>query len=266
MNSAKLIKATHPSGATITFDPVEHKYTLDDSGEELISSTTFLAKFFPAFEAETMASRCAKKGQRNIPGYKYNNMSKEEIISLWDKEAERGRSEGNNVHQYAEYLLKGKPAKLYEPPISARCEKIFTHVEKSIDYLAKFFEFLEPEQIIFDPKHKIAGTVDLPLKDKRSGDVVIADWKQSKKISFENRYSKALVPINHLDSAEGHKYGIQLSIYEHLYRWGGYHNSEQETVNYRRGVVHLTEHGFEFIKIRCYASEFNAMLTNHLEG
>jgi hypothetical protein len=60
-------KAYHPSGLSVTFDERPHTYTVDQTGQVLTSGTTFIDQFFPKFESEKVARKCAGKKKRAYP-------------------------------------------------------------------------------------------------------------------------------------------------------------------------------------------------------
>lgn len=248
--------AARPGGGRVVFHEAEHAY-VTDTGQVLTSVTQLVGRFFPVFAAEAQARRCAQRGQRGEPGYRYNGMDEAGILAQWEAEGERGRREGQVVHRYAECLIRGVAFDIGADRISARCRQLFRRVDEALRRLQRHYELLEPEQILFDPDLGLAGTVDLPLRCRRSGALVIADWKQSKRIEFSSPWGRAHPPLGHLQDCEGHRYGLQLSLYERLYRNGGYY---PEVSGYRRGLIHLTETQAHMLPMPCHAADVDRVL------
>ena len=94
-------KAKHPSGAIIEFFENTHKYISIIKGQEInyISGTTFIHKFFPAFDADgKIAERCAIKEGCTV----------EEIKAKWAQAGKEASMLGTKVHECCEDIILGK--------------------------------------------------------------------------------------------------------------------------------------------------------------
>ena len=243
-------KAYHPSGLSVTFDEGPHTYKVDRTGQVLTSGTTFIDRFFPKFESEKVARKCA--GRK-----KYAGMTVEQVLKQWGDESRRGREEGTNTHLYCEYLSAGK-FPLPEPQ-SVREVRLFLQAASAILSLEeKPLVFVEAEKIIFSPDFGLAGTVDLLLWDPRSEEIVILDWKQNKKIKTANGFENALAPIEHMDSCDWSKYQLQLNLYEWILKREGYYPKAK---GFRKAVIHLREDRFVGMKVGGLHSEIDRMIT-----
>jgi hypothetical protein len=232
-------ETVHPNAMTVVFDEQNHTYTVKETGQVLVSATTFIDRFFPKFDADQMAPRCVGKP-------KYPGMTADEIKASWEANAKRARDEGTNVHEYAQCLWEGQKRPI---PISDRRHLLFEQVDKAGQNLKdRGLSFVAAEKIVFSPELGIAGTIDLLLFDQRSEgmEFVIVDWKQNGSISTSNKWDTAKPPISHLESTDLVKYGLQLNLYRFILRYEGY---IPHAVNIRMALIHLTETGHRPIRI-----------------
>jgi len=239
--------AYHPSGELIIeFDESDHSY-IDNFDRRYTSVTTIIGDHFPKFNAKTMATKCSKK-----VGGKYHGMKPGEILDMWQAEAERGRDEGTNVHEYAEWLISGKTQGRPTRPISERCERLFVQAEKAVAGLLKRFTFIAAEMIVFSPGTGLAGMIDLLMYDPLKNEIIILDWKQNKEIVTDTMYDKTgLPPIEHLDDTDFNHYGLQLSTYQYIMECNGYFPGK----TYRRALIHLRENSFVSIPLPYFKTE-----------
>ena len=251
--------AMHPFGMMIEFNETEHTYVLCGpeagymAGKHLQSVTTFIGSYFPKFDTEKMAVKCAGKKP------KYTGMTAEDIKEAWADEAHRGQTEGTNTHAYAECLLNGWFDRL-PVPRSEREAMLFKQVARSVISLEERFQFVSSEEIIFSPKLGIAGTMDLLMLDGESGDLIILDWKQNKEISMSNRWENGYPPVDHVEASDYAKYSLQLNLYEKILREEKYYQS----LGYRgvrKALIHLRTEDYSVIKVgdECQA-DLDAML------
>jgi PD-(D/E)XK nuclease superfamily protein len=236
IEQSSMIEVKNPSGQIIQFEPDKHVYTLKGSNKTIRGVTGFYSQFFPVFETDKVAEKCAGKG-------KYAGMDVEQIKIAWKEESDRGKTEGTNVHAYAEH--KFNPTIPKPEPLSERCERLFVSVDNTVEKLNRWFEFIAAELIVFSVLLDIAGTIDLVMRDKENQDIIILDWKQNKEIKTDNPWQKALPPIAHLDDCDIVKYNIQLAIYEKILKYEQYYDAP----NHRLGLIHLLPNG-QAINIR----------------
>ena len=251
-------KAYHPNKKSfITFKEKYHQY-IDNLGTHYVSGTSFIKPFFPKFNAVAVSIKCAAG---NNP--KYAGRKPEDIRAEWAAEGRRGSTEGDNVHEYAEFWAA--PPGQSIKPISDRCVLLFKQVD--IAYralLAKGFDVIENEKIIFSPDLGIAGMVDLIMWDPSTKEIIILDWKQNKEIKRRNLYKKnnGLSPIEHLEGSDMSKYTLQLSLYQYLIIRENYF---PQAKGYRRALIHIGVDRVEAIKLEYYEYEIECLLeTNKL--
>ena len=99
-----------------------------------------------------------------------------------------------------------------------------TIVNDSIEYsyFKKFredFKHLKPyrtEWMVWDKELKLAGSIDMIFEDKNKN-LLIYDWKRSKKISMANKWQSSTNPIlSEFPDTNYWHYSLQLNIYKFL--------------------------------------------------
>lgn len=242
--------AQHPDGVhEITFHENPHAY-VDNEGSRYVSCTSFIKPFFPVFDAVAVSEKCSVGTNP-----KYTGRDPVEIMREWAIEALRGRSEGDNIHLYAE--------KKDIEPISDRCALLFNQVDKvKRIFFKKGFKFIASEMIVFSPDLLLAGSIDLIMWDPATQEVLILDWKQNKEITTRNLFKKnnGLYPIEHLEGSDKNKYSLQLSFYQYLIMREKYF---PQAKGYRRALIHLTPTAAIPIKLEYLDFEIKEMLKCH---
>jgi ATP-dependent exoDNAse (exonuclease V) beta subunit len=176
-----------PIAPDITLDESTHTYT-DSKGTEYTSVSEIIGKYKAPFDRLGIANKQAAKTRRDV----------NEILAEWDSAAPYG----TEVHKQIEcfFLEQDYDQSLIQPYLPT-----FTAWKK------QDCEFL-PEQILYHPELKIAGTADMIV---RRGDTYsIMDWKTNKAI-YKTAFggAKLSAPLNHLDDCNFVHYSLQLSIY-----------------------------------------------------
>jgi hypothetical protein len=169
------------------------------------SVTTILHKFFDDFDTVGIA----KKLIASVP--KYRGMKLEDLLTQWENVGKMGTI----IHkQLEDYIALGKPT---ENPKAKHGQAWIEKLKSQGDY--EFF----PEVILYSKDLGICGTIDLLIRDKKTGVLHIADWKTNNRISLKSydkktgnhRHTRHLQDCNHVH------YSLQLSMYkfllEHVY-------------------------------------------------
>lgn len=244
--------AYHPDGKhIINFCEKNHTY-IDNFGKSYTSVTSFIKPFFPGFDSVAMSKKCS--AGKNP---KYAGRSPEDILEEWAAEGNRGSSEGNNTHEYAEWLVNGWDDSIKPGPISERCEMIFKQVDKIVDYLFTNYDFIGSEIIIFSPDMGIAGMVDLLFFDPETQTILILDWKNNKVITVTNIHQNAFYPIEHLQDTHKSKYALQLSLYQHIINKERYYPQAKK---YRRSLLHVIPEISKAIPVEYFDYEIKEIL------
>jgi hypothetical protein len=190
----------HPAlPLSITFDPDNHSYT-DNTGKRYTSATEFVKQCFEPFDEMAAAERIAKR----------DNRIEAEIISEWRAKAKASADYGTNVHAYAESLVLGMTP---PEPGTSQERRAFQIVDKAMTHLERHYEFLGAEQIVFDPLFDLAGTIDLPARNKATGAIAILDWKTCEDITDDSFGKFAFEPIQNIRDSKVSHYALQLSLY-----------------------------------------------------
>lgn len=231
--------AIHPSKKhMICFTEHDHVYKVDN--EEYISGTTLIKKYFKPFDAEKIAHYLSKK----------KGCTKESLLKEWKAAGEYG----TKVHLYAENLILGEKT----PKPSNRKERnVFKQTKKFLeDFEETHGEILATETIVFSPKYKVAGTVDLIFMNKR-GRISLGDWKTNKEIKMDNHWQNGKKFLSHLDDCNYNQYSLQMSLYRRIMYEEGYYKNKKFGGNY---IFHLTESGVHTHRTPYMKSEVIKML------
>lgn len=211
-------------GVKISFDDPTHKYVTDNV-DDFTSVTTFIHTFFPDFESEKIATRCAKK----------RGVSVESLLDDWEQEGALGNSIGNNVHDFCEKYLLGQTL---PNPVNEKAKAMMSQMMVPLKNFKNNFEiFMQPELPIFSESLKLAGTIDLPAIRKKDKAFCLIDWKTNKKINVYNRYkSYGEIPIDHVDNTNYMHYSLQLNLYEYLLKREDYIPKDTDV---KKAIVHI---------------------------
>ena len=244
--------ATHPKGFQIHFDPEPHHYHVD--GERLMSVTTVIQKWFPQFDAEAVAK---KKAAREGGSY-------EAFMAEWSRKRDEAAGFGTKAHLMAELILQEKDERAADHLAESEREKTYLlAIKQSLARIALGYEIIESEKIVFSPHYKIAGTIDLLMRSKATGEYVVGDWKTNREIKYAAfRQEKGHGPCSRLANCNFSHYSLQTSAYAELLTSEGYLPSGKAV----RGVLlHLHEKsdgrvGCDYIKTSDLAAEFRSIL------
>ena len=241
-------KTIHPNGTTkLYYNDEQHKYWTDTC-DKFTSVTAIIDKFFSEFEIDRISEAYAKK----------HNMTKEEVLKLWDTERIKGCALGTNVHDYCECYLKGQ-----QPPkaINRKAASMMKNITPVLTMLLKNYNILGCEKILFSEKYKVAGTVDLLVQHKKTKQIKIIDWKTNKKIVTYNCFNKyGYSPIKHLDDTNYVHYALQTSMYKYLLIHEGYYSD----VTIDTSICHIKSMGIKVYKTKYYEEEIQNILNTKL--
>ena len=168
--------STNPSGIKITFEEKSHKYwsVIDDKEVKYISGTTFVHKFVPEFDEDKISKRVAEK----------RGVTQKEILTEWHKKRDDACYFGTKVHEIAEDTLLNRP--LRNVPTNDKEKIVFSKAKVFAEKFRNELDILGVEQIVFDHRLKIAGTIDLLARSKKDGSILIIDWKTNDSITKDD--------------------------------------------------------------------------------
>lgn len=238
-------EALHPSGLKISFFEKKHEYLV---GNERYDSVTSLIKSnFPAFDADKVSEIVAKKQGRD----------KKEILAEWEVTRKEAASFGTKFHSMVETILIKKDLEAANHfAVSEKEKRYLEALKKAVLEIGKSYDFLHVEKIVFSPSLKIAGTIDVILQNKKTGSLVVADWKTNKKIDFSG-FDKGLGPFKTLENCNFIHYSLQLSAYRHLLLREGYVEKNQ-AVN--TALLHFADTGSEILLNKIKPKDLNEPL------
>lgn len=192
----------------IEFIEETHTYIIDGIVEpKLVSVTQFVHQFFKKFDENVVIDKMMLS--KNWSHSKYHNMSKSEIISLWDKIRIEASDAGTKLHLDIEnFYISG----------ADECKNKNVEYNYFLNFHNQYkLNCLKAEWRIFDESVKIAGSIDMVFIDPNDpNSVMIYDWKRTKEIKFSNKYQNALEPIEHLPDSNFWHYSLQLNIYKKI--------------------------------------------------
>lgn len=229
----------------IKFYPKSHRYKI--GRKELISVTTFISQFFKPFNAKEIARKLAK-----FPVNRANKRG----VRFWLKEWKEAGEHGTRVHQYLQDWIEGKDTNITDSrDLSKTANGISWMV---MNFNSEEYTRLRTEEIVYDEKLGVAGTIDL-IKVNDDNSITLIDWKTNKKIDQKGYTGeKAKEPVNHLVDCNFWKYTLQLSLYAYILERQGYpikdlkivHLKEDEAKEYKvpylkKEIKEMIEHGKE---------------------
>jgi len=201
---------------SVKFYAKDHKYISIDERDPIdwISVTRLIHYFKIPFDKKLQAERCAT-GKNP----KYNKMTPQEIIDLWDKENKRAISVGSWYHDQREkdvlacntITRKGKELTIINPLMEGL-------VKLAPDQ--QLTEGMYPEHLVYLKSVGVCGQGDrIEVIDDM---IDVYDYKTNKVIKKESfvewngNRKKMTGPLSHLDECNYNEYALQLSTYMYI--------------------------------------------------
>ncbi len=220
----------HPDGTRIRFYEEPHEYKLDD-GRRLTSVTTYIKRFFPEFDSQTISARYALK----------HGLNQQDVLDAWEDKRRRAADFGTDIHAYAEAVLTGDQLPTFRTP---RHRAYCRMVDRCVAELTHAFELLDVEKIVFSHDDMLAGTVDIIMRDRQTGAIMIFDWKTSSKIETYCQYRTAFPPYDtELTDCNLDHFRCQQNLYRRLLDTEGYF---APGATYHTAAIHVMEDRFDF--------------------
>lgn len=189
--------------SNITFDPDSHSYYNKETGAKLESVSSVKEKL----------------------GYsEYDSANEDQIQAALSEDA---RVKGTAIHGVFEAIWLGKFDRILYKDFS---DEAIDGIRNVVTKLKKQYDFVASEQMIADFDKNIAGTADLILQDKKTGEYVLMDFKtklykldgQRKKPNGRRLYGFNYVNSTKFsDKSTRDGYDFQLSMYQYMMKkWG----------------------------------------------
>jgi len=210
-------KNSHERDARITFEPVEHKYTIDaDPGTAYTSVTTWIHGHFREFDSDAIIKRMM--ASRNWKQSPYYGMTADAIKAAWDANRDAAAAAGTAMHYNIECHYNG----LNIPDEDAAAPEFRYFLQFAQDHATKLRPY-RTEWTVFDESVRISGSIDMvfenldPATGEPDGTLSIYDWKRCKeikKVPFgADDYSPNPV-IAHIPDTNYWHYCLQLNTYK----------------------------------------------------
>jgi len=204
----------------VIFDETTHTYYYN--GQPLISTTQFIKTFVKEFDPLFPSINKSKKNKVEKIGISDPKL----LRKYWRLSGERSSTLGTTTHTFAEmYKLDKttKPKTGYEKAVI-----------KAMQWLEEQgWEIVIQEEVVYNTNYLIAGSIDLKLRHKVTGEWGIGDWKITD--DMHKSYNKMFSPFDKLNDSALNKYSVQLDIYSML--------SDQLIAEYNRFIIQLHDNG-----------------------
>lgn len=206
----------HPRDMRIQFFEEGHIYDIDGD-RTFTSATTLIGRFHEHFDPEKILANIRKKGKFDNPCEpKYYQKNEEILKQEWAEAGRVGSGLGTIMHYNIECHANKNPFTCPD------MKEIGYHYQKFIE------DHQEPrglipyrtEWFVFDESIKIAGSIDMVYQISPDDDVnlMIYDWKRTKEMSYENKFTKAkmLYPFENYPDTNYYHYCVQLNLYKYI--------------------------------------------------
>lgn len=250
----------HSRDDYISFEPVSHTYQVKwnkdgptNQGENFISATTIIHKYFPEFDSDAVIKKMMKSSQWSKSPYYGKTV--DEIKNQWEENRVAAANLGTKVHDWIENFYLNNFV-----PVSKECEesKSFQNfMEFHTEYQWKPYR---TEWRVFTEKYKVAGSIDILFEGSKPGWIRLYDWKNSKEIKMENRYEKGHYPLQHLPNCNFYHYSLQLNLYKWILE------THYDVKVEEMGLIIVHENYPTYLKydVKDMKSDVVAMLEHHM--
>jgi hypothetical protein len=127
------------------------------------------------------------------------------ILMKWEAKNKEAITKGLNIHKEKENtIINNKSFTLFDTKYTYSNELLHNNKNEVLT-----------EYIVYNDTYKLAGTVDLILKNDNN-EIIIIDHKTNEKIDKKNFFSKMKFPLDHLDDCNFNHYSLQLSLYAYF--------------------------------------------------
>ena len=197
----------HPRDERLRFVESSHTYFIDGSKEGYISTTTLVHTLFEKFDADQVIKKMRRsKKWESSP---YFGMETDDIKAAWEENRDSAAKAGTLMHENIENFYNKVNHETVSKEFSLFRNYLNDHKE---------LEPFRTEWCVFDEDSKVCGSIDMVYKDPDNpGFHIIADWKRSKAIKFENYWQTGCDRFtSHLPDCNFIHYSIQLGIYKYI--------------------------------------------------
>ena len=234
------------------FFPEGHYY--EYKGQRVgISVTRLIEQYTNEFDSEGMAQKKSKE----------LNITPEELLRQWKYKNDFSKAKGHTIHEFSQSLWSGEEwvydsfdnSKEYNEVIEKLKQQAINYYN---DYKDKY-EFVAAEVIVGDETTDCASAIDLLLRNKITGELLLVDIKTNSYIRGYNKKAfknPMKVPLHNLNDDAYNHYCIQLSIYKKwLIELAKLKVSEMHIVYFSENIEN-----YEIVKVNYLKSEVERIL------
>jgi hypothetical protein len=182
----------------IVFDQKKHLYYVDD--ENYPSVTRKIENCAPKFDANLMAPLSAIKASR----IEKREVTEHEMKYRWQTINKLACDLGHETHDFMEHYTGIETPRT---PQEKAGVKFFS--DMSTEY-----EVIFRENRMYSRRFKFAGTDDLLLIHRLTGEIIVGDYKTNGDLFKCYKGQTLLAPFDYLESTPYNKYQLQLSYYQ----------------------------------------------------
>jgi len=204
----------------VLFRDADHKYfhrediikgfftSFEDSKYKFRSPTGMIADFYEEFDTIPEAKKYVKKHKLPITW--------EQLVFAWEYLGDFASEAGTLLHGYAEALWNDwkmpRPTHLKVPFIEAMMKELLHN-----------HTLVRTELLTYSLHYRLAGQVDLLLKEKFTGNLALMDYKFINELEMKSyfnyqtrKYKMMSGPFSRLQDCAHNHYSIQMSLYKML--------------------------------------------------
>lgn len=183
--------------------------SFEDSKYAFRSPTGLIAEFYEHFDTIPQAKKYVKRHKLSITW--------EQLVHAWDMLGIIASDEGTVLHGYGESLFNKWP--MPRPDLLKA-----TYVDNLYKHLTSRLKLAKTELLVYSDVLRLAGQVDLLMKNEDSSKYYILDYKflreplemKSYYNRFTRKYKMMTGPFNRLMDTNFFHYSIQMELYRYL--------------------------------------------------
>ncbi len=182
----------------LMFYDKDHTYTL--FSDKLKSVSSIVKSFSPDIDFYKMALTTAKRRKVKVSV----------VLNEWEKSKVDGITLGKKIHLFGELYARN----LVYLEDNDLLEPVYQELQliKFLTDISKNYTIIGIEYMVYSTIYKYAGTIDLLLRNNKTGKFVIVDYKTNKQL--HNDYGDYMkLPFIYLSATNYNKYQLQLSLY-----------------------------------------------------
>lgn len=211
MTREEYLKELNKAFGDFKFFADDHHY--EYKGKRVgISVTRLIEQYTNEFDSQEIAQKVANKENRDI----------QDVLAEWKYKNEFSKAKGSTSHEYAQSLWSGEKW-IFDsfdncPEYIDAINKIKKQAENFYIDHKDIYELVSVEYIVGDKEADCASAIDMLLRNKITGELVLVDFKTNSYMTGYNKtaYKKPMkVPLQNLNDDAYNHYCIQLPIYKY---------------------------------------------------